>query len=143
MDRFGVGEAAVHVVPSEKAGFCRTFLMSRIDGEEPLTSFRLEVGGMELEFEKDDFKRRLVELGLADSQMREVASEFEKSDYRLSALSIISMLEKYGYDRSVILSFLRGLGVRDAELAGLFSRMQRMKMGFRAGEISTVSVKGD
>ncbi len=143
MDRFGVGEAAVHVVPSEKADFARTFLMGKIDGEEPLTSFRVGVGEMELEFEKDGFKRRLVELGLADSQMREIASEFEKSDYRLSALSLISLLEKYGYDRSVILSFLREIGVRDAELAGLFSKMQRMKMGFRAGEMSVVSVRGD
>jgi len=143
MDRFGVGEAAVHVVPSEKADFARTFLMGKIDGEEPLTSFKVGVGEMELEFEKDNFKRKLVELGLADSQIREVASEFEKSDYRLSALSLISLLEKYGYDRSVILSFLREIGVRDAELAGLFSKMQRMKMGFSAGEMSTVSVRGD
>ena len=144
MDRFGVGDAALHMVFSEKADFPQTFVMDKIDGEAPLVALRLEgVDGMQtLEFEKEEFRKKLVETGLSDGQIKEVLSGMERNDCSVSALALVASLEKFGFARPVIMAFLRELGMREKDLIRLFFHLQRAKMGVDADKISSLVVAG-
>jgi hypothetical protein len=141
IDRFGVGNAAIHMIPYAGGRFPQTFLLDRIDGEEPFISLHIVGDGMDVEFERDDFKKRLVRLGLNDEQIGEVVMEFERSDYKLSVLVFISLLEKYGFAKSVIVLFLREMGVKEGSIINLFSQIKRIKMGVEADKISTLVVR--
>ncbi|MEW6329727.1 MAG: ATP-binding protein, partial [Candidatus Micrarchaeota archaeon] len=62
IDRFGVGDAALHMVFQTKADFPQTFILNKIDGEEPLVTIEIKgVDGMRaLEFEREEFRKKLV-----------------------------------------------------------------------------------
>jgi DNA helicase HerA-like ATPase/uncharacterized membrane protein len=141
IDRFGVGNAAVHMIPYAGGGFPQTFLLDRIDGEEPFVSLHIVGDVVDIEFEREDFKKRLVRLGLNDEQVRETVMEFEKNDYKLNVLVLISLLEKYGFAKSVIVLFLREMGVMEGIIINLFSQIQRVKMGVEADRISTLVIR--
>lgn len=134
---FSVGEAAVHTVHSEggQEG-SGTFVLERIDGEEPLLGVRLVGGGMDLEFDRENFVRALVRFGLTDAQIAQVNAEFERADYVLDVFSFVRLLEKFGYSRSLVVPFLRELGMRDANIAGVYAELERRKMG---GEMESVA----
>jgi hypothetical protein len=143
MDRFGVGDAALHMVFSEKADFPQTFIMNRIDGEEPLVALRIKgVDGMQtLEFEKEEFRKKLVETGLSDAQIKEVLSSMERNNCSINALALVASLEKYGFARPVIMTFLRDIGMKEKDLIKLFFYLQKQKMGVDADKISTLVVE--
>ena len=142
IDRFGVGDAALHMVFSEKADFPQTFVLNKIEGEEPLVALRiLGVDDMHtLEFEKDEFRKKLVETGLTDGQIKEVISGMERNDCSINALALVASLEKYGFARPVIMAFLRELGMHEKDLIRLFFHLQRAKMGVDADKISSLVV---
>ena len=143
INRFGVGESAVYQAYYERVNFPHIFLLDKIIGEEPLKIYKLIGDKMEIEFEKEEFKRKLIEFGLNNKQISEVCNEFEKKENKTNVLVVISLLEKYGYARSVILGFLREIGIKEGDLIKLFSRLQRMKMGVEADKISKLVIKGE
>ncbi|MCD6279435.1 ATP-binding protein [Candidatus Micrarchaeota archaeon] len=139
--RFGVGECAVYQAYYKRTSYSNIFLLSRIDGEEPLITIHILVGDkMDLEFEKESFRRKLLEFGLTDKQVAQISMKFEKNDNRLNIIEIISDLEKFGYARSVVITFLRELGIRDIDITSLFSELQRVKMGVESDKISKLEV---
>ncbi|MFA5349636.1 MAG: hypothetical protein WC309_04735, partial [Candidatus Paceibacterota bacterium] len=103
-----------------------------IEGEEPLSLYKIKTGGkMEVEMEKDQFLRMLLEQGLDESQISLIRSEFEKSDGILNAEKLVFLLEIFGYSTSSVISFLRQLGVPEKEIISIFSlvKMRRAKKG--------------
>ena len=125
--RFGVGDAAVNMIFAERQGKSTTFLLHRIDGEEPLFLFHIHInawkGGdeMEIEIEREQFVKMLYELGLTEEQLNIVRMEFEKNDGLVDAEEMVALLEKFGYSKPSILSFLRQLNIDERNLVHIFS----------------------
>ena len=127
ISRFGVGDAALNMIFSKRTDKTSTFLLNKIDGEEPLFVYTLEVGKMNVEIEREQFSRMLFELGLTDDQINLVKVEFERSDGVMDASGFVSLLEKFGYSPSSIMTFLRQLGVEEKYIVEVFSLTKRRK----------------
>lgn len=127
ISRFGVGDAALNMIFSKRTDKSSTFLLNKIDGEEPLFVYTLEVGKMNVEIEREQFSRMLFELGLTDDQINLVKVEFERSDGIMDATGFVSLLEKFGYSPSSIMTFLRQLGVEEKYIVEVFSLTKRRK----------------
>ena len=131
ISKFGVGDAAVNMIFAQRQSKVMTFLMERIDGEEPLLIYKLRGGNMIVEMEREQFVRMLYELGLTESQLKLIKSEFEKGDGLLDGEQLVAVLEKFGYSKPSIISFLRQLGITEKNLVRIFSlvKMRRAAKG--------------
>lgn len=127
ISKFGVGDSAVHMIFADRQVKTSTFLLEKIDGEAPLFTFRIKGGKMELEIEREQFIHLLYELGLNEEQVGIVRTAFEKNDGVLTGTKIIDMLETFGYSRTIILAFLRQLGIREKNIIEMFSLARRKK----------------
>jgi len=127
ISKFGVGDAAVNMIFAKRQSKVNTFLMEKIDGEEPLFLLRLTGDGMDIEIEREQLVKMLYELGLTESQLGLIKREFEKGDGLLDGEQFVSMLEKFGYSKSAIISFLRQLGVDERNLVRIFSLVKMRK----------------
>jgi len=127
ISKFGVGDAAVNMIFAERQTKVMTFLMDRIDGEEPLLIYKIKGGKMMVEIEREQFVRMLYELGLNESQLSLLKSEFEKGDGTLDGEQLVAILEKFGYSRPSIISFLRQLGIDEKNLIRIFSLVKMRK----------------
>jgi len=125
--KFGVGDAALNMIFAKRAGGSHTFLLNKIDGEEPLFVYNLEADGMSVEKEREQFCNMLYELGLTDEQIGLVKNEFEKNDGTMDATEFVSILEKFGYSPSSIMSFLRQLEVDEKDIVEIFSLARRRR----------------
>jgi DNA helicase HerA-like ATPase len=127
IDRFGVGEAAVHLVFSESTRFPSTFLLDRVDGEEPLVVVKLdfsELNREDMEFHLDELKRKLLSLGLSDGQLKKLVSMMtEGKKNKLSVLTLVQALDEFGYARALVINFLREIGVGEQEISKIFMRV--------------------
>lgn len=124
---FGVGDAAVNMIFSARSEKAHTFLLDKIDGEEPLFVYTIQVGKMTIEVEREQFSRMLYELGLTDEQINLVKVEFERGDGVLEASALVSLLEKFGYSHTSIMTFLRQLGVEEKFIVEVFSLTRRRR----------------
>jgi DNA helicase HerA-like ATPase len=127
ISKFGVGDAAVNMIFAERQSKVMTFLMNKIDGEEPLLLYKIKGGDMNIEVEREQFVRMLYELGLNESQLNLVKREFEQKDGLLEGEQLVAVLEKFGYSRPSIISFLRQLGIDEKNLIKVFSLVRMRK----------------
>lgn len=127
ISKFGVGDAAVNMIFAQRQSKVMTFLMERIDGEEPLLIYRIKGGKMIAEIEREQFVRMLYELGLTESQLNLIKSEFQKGDGLLDGEQLVAILEKFGYSKPSIISFLRQLGINEKNLIRIFSLVKMRK----------------
>lgn len=125
--KFGVGDAALHMIFSGGQAKTPTFLLQRIDGEAPLFIFKVSGGNMEVEIEREQFMRALYEIGMNDEQMGRVQEAFEKGDGTLSGARIIGMFEAFGYSKASILSFLRKMGIPEKSIIEMFALARRSR----------------
>lgn len=125
--KFGVGDAAVNMIFSERQNKVMTFLLDKIDGEDPLFLYRIGGGKMEIEIEREQFIRMLYELGLNESQIEIIRKEFEKKDGVVDGESVVEMLERFGYSKTSIISFLRQVGFEEKNLIRIFSLAKMRK----------------
>ncbi len=129
ISKFGVGDAAVSMIFAEKQAGHTTFLLKRIDGEEPLFLYKLKGGEVEIEIEREQLIRMLFEHGLDDAQVSMVKEEFEKGDGELNAEILVSFFEKFGYSKASTISFLRQLGIEEKNIVHIFSLAKMKKAG--------------
>ncbi len=127
ISKFGVGDAAVNMIFAERQSRVMTFLMEKIDGEEPLLIYKIRGGEMIVEIEREQFVRMLYEIGLNESQLNLVKGEFEKGDGLLDGEQLVAVLEKFGYSKPSIISFLRQLGIDEKNLIRVFSLVRMRK----------------
>ncbi len=127
ISRFGVGNAAMNMIFSKRQTKVSTFLLDRIDGEDPLFIYKIRGGKMDVEIEREQFIRMLYELGLNESQLEIVRKEFEKKDGVLEGEKVVEILERFGYSKSSIISFLRQLGFEEKNLIRVFSLVKMRK----------------
>ncbi|MEK6979209.1 MAG: ATP-binding protein [Candidatus Micrarchaeota archaeon] len=129
ISRFGVGDAALNMIFAQRQGKSSTFLLNKIDGEEPLFLLKIKGGEMEVEVEREQLMKMFYELGLTEQQMGIVKMEFEKGDGLLDAEKIVALLEKFGYSKSSIIAFLRQLGIDEKNIIQIFSLVKMRTAG--------------
>ncbi|MFH1685339.1 MAG: ATP-binding protein [Candidatus Micrarchaeota archaeon] len=127
ISKFGVGDAAVNMIFAERQSKVMTFLMNKIDGEEPLLLYKIRGGDMNVEIEREQFIRMLYELGLNESQLKLIRTQFEKGDGLIEGEALVAILEKFGYSKPSIISFLRQLSIDEKNLIKVFSLVRMRK----------------
>ncbi|MCK4319616.1 ATP-binding protein [Candidatus Micrarchaeota archaeon] len=147
--KFGVGQCAVDMAFAAATSFPSTFLLDKIEGEEPSKEFFLDMEsayeGKEMmdmarsiSFLKENMKKRLLGFGLDESRIEEVISLFDKKNRHIDVISFVVLLERYGVARSNITSFLKEVGVDDATIINIFTKADRKKGGLVGGDITQV-----
>jgi len=147
--KLGVGQAAVNMAFQTTADFSETFMLDKIEGEEPMQEFFLDLEGvltreeMSLEgvarstsFEKDELKKKLRAYGMNEEQSDEVVSFFSKKGRRMEIASFVVLLTRYGIARSNIGNFLKELGLEDSTVVNVFSKADELEMELGDDDIS-------
>ena len=149
--KFGVGQAAVNMAFQTASRFSDNFIIEKVEGEEPLMEYFLDVEDVLTEeqrrdvdvaktysFEKNELKRRLRVFGLDDTHVEEITSLFDKKNRHLDVVSFTILLERYGLARSNITSFLKDIGIDDPTIISVFSRADFKKLGMEDKDITEV-----
>ena len=125
--KFGVGDAAVNMIFAERQSRVMTFILDRVDGEEPLLIYKIKGGAMIIEIEREQFVRMLYEMGLNEGQLGMIKEEFDRGDGMLDGEQLVAVLERFGYSKPSIISFLRQLGIDEKNLIQVFSLVKMRK----------------
>ena len=145
--KFGVGQAAVNMAFTSSSDFSNSFLLQRIDGEEPLRDYFLDLSSLMKEKKvegmpttvsigKNVLEKRLVELGLSHSKMSEIIDLFEKKNGHMNVISFVILLERAGVDRMQITGLLKELGIDDTTIINIFTTVDMKKDKVEGREIS-------
>jgi len=137
ISRFGVGQAAVNLAFQISGDYPETFLIEKIEGEEPVQEYFLDLrvfvgGGLMTKifsFEKTEMRKRLRDLGLNEEHIEELTKDFEKNDRHLNIVNFISNLERFGVQRIHITSFLKEIGLDDPTIITIFTQSDMRKRG--------------
>ncbi len=151
ISKFGVGQAAVNIAFTTATEFSNTFLLEKIDGEEPIRDFFLDLKpalskeqledenmSKTVSFKKELLRKRLVDLGISDANIEEILSLFENKNRRLNVIDFVMLLERYGAVREHIATFLKDLGIDDATVINIFTKVDIKKHGLRNKDINQV-----
>lgn len=147
--RLGVGQAAVNMALQTSTPYPETFLLSKIEGEEPIIEYFLdadvklvgegEMVGKTFTFERNELRRKLRLFGLNDEKVEEITSTFDKQNRHMDIVEFVIMLERYGIERNDITGYLKDLGVEDSVIINIFSEADYKKLGVR-GETTEVEL---
>lgn len=147
--RLGVGQAAINMALQTSTAYPETFLLERIEGEEPVIEYFLDVEpkligegdivGKTLSFERDELRKKLRLFGLNDEKVEEITSAFDKMNRHMDVVDFVIMIERAGVERSDITGFLKDLGVEDSVIINIFSEADYKKLGVH-GETTEVEL---
>ncbi|MCX6770519.1 MAG: ATP-binding protein [Candidatus Micrarchaeota archaeon] len=139
--KLGVGQAAVNMAFQTTADFSETFMLDKIEGEEPMQEFFLDMEGvltreeMSMEgvarstsFEKDELKKKLRAYGMNEEQSDEVVALFSKKGRRMEIASFVVLLTRYGIARGNIGNFLKELGLEDSTVVNVLAKADELEM---------------
>ncbi len=134
--QFGVGQTAVNMAFYVPLQFSQTFVIKHIEGEEPVKDYFITFKGVEgvpmafsISIKKNDFRARLRRFGLSDEHVEAITSKFEKNSRRLNVVDLALGLERYGVERRTIVDFLKEMGVDDATIINIFTKVDFKKSG--------------
>lgn len=140
IERLGLGEPAVHLKFSQNTGFSDTFLLCRIDGEEPMAAYRIG-GNMELEFEKGEFRRRLLQSGIPTRAAGEICDGLERAGSAIGASEFVRLLMQSGLQRHEVVSTLRCLGLRESDIVSAISALRERDAHAQGASLTTLVAK--
>lgn len=142
ISKFGVGQCAVNMAFQTTTEFPETFLLERVHGEEPLEEYFMSIESLLPEqaredpgvlktfaFERGELRNRLVEFGIEDTSVNAMMGEFEKGDKTMDVVAFVNHLEDNNVPRASTSSFLKSIGIDDATIIDLFSRVDFMRGG--------------
>jgi hypothetical protein len=151
ISRLGVGQCAVNLSLTLQTPYPSTFLVSKIEGEEPSKEYFLELSEVLTEkqrrdvavsrsvsFLKEDFRRKLRQFGLADDKIEELTKIFDKGNRRMDVVSFVITLERGGIARRNIGDFLKDAGIDDITIINIFGKVDMKKSGGVGREISQI-----
>ncbi len=149
--RLGVGQAAVNMSFTTQTPYPTTFLLDKIEGEEPTKELFLDLTpaltakqrrdvsvSRTVSFLKEDLRRRLRQLGLSDDKVEEITREFEKGNRRMDVISFVIELERFGAARRNISDLLKDAGVDDLTIINIFAKVDMKKSGTTGSTVSQV-----
>ena len=140
--KFGVGQCAVNMAFQTTTEFPETFLLERVHGEEPLQEYHMSIESVlsaearenpdipkSYAFERGELRNRLVEFGVEDTSVTMMLNEFEKGEKAMDVITFVNHLEENNVPRPSTTSFLKSIGIEDAIIIDLFSRIDFMRGG--------------
>jgi hypothetical protein len=148
ISKMGVGQCAVNMAFQTTAKFSETFLIDKIEGEEPMQEFFLNLtaafeegaGDMAgtVSFEKEELKKKLRGYGLDEVHIEEIVELFNKKNKHVDAISFVILLERYGIARVNITAFLKDIGIDDSTIINIFSKADFKRLGIGDRDITQV-----
>ncbi|VVB73664.1 DNA double-strand break repair helicase HerA [uncultured archaeon] len=151
---FGMGQAAVSMAYEQSTPFSETFILKKIDGEEPIIDYFLDIASVLTEAQRRDdtmpksysmertaFKKRIREMGLSEDKVEELATMIEKKAKHFDAVDFVIELERRGVTRKIITVFFRELGIDDSTIINIFTRADQKKTGLTERDISQVTLE--
>ncbi|MEW6749226.1 MAG: ATP-binding protein [Candidatus Micrarchaeota archaeon] len=151
ISRLGVGQCAVNLSLTLPTPYPSTFLISKIEGEEPSKEFFLELKDVltdkqrrdvavsrSVSFLKEDFRRKLRQFGMTDDRIEQLTKSFEKTNRRMDVVSFVIQLERDGIARRNISDFLKDAGLDDITIINIFGKVDLKKSGGVGREISQI-----
>ncbi|MBD3389418.1 DUF87 domain-containing protein [Candidatus Micrarchaeota archaeon] len=149
--KFGVGETAVNMAFSSANPYPSTFLIDKIEGEEPMREFFLDLSKVltkeqkeemdvarSVSFKKDSLRRRLREFGLSEGRIEDVVRLFDQKSRHMDIASFIILLERFGVERSNITMFLKEIGIEDTTVINIFTLADKRKADVMDRDITQV-----
>jgi hypothetical protein len=122
--RLSLGQPIIHLAFSKMVSCPKTFILKKVDGEEPITNIRIRGDSMDLCYERAAFARLLLSEGLTDRQATSVLCEFDKKSGTLDAASFVLLLEKAGMGKPSSIMLLRGLGASEKDILATFASLR-------------------
>lgn len=149
--QLGVGQCAVNLALTSQTKYPTTFLVEKIEGEEPSKELFLDLSEVlslkqrrdvsvpkSVPFLRDEFRRKLRGFGLSDDKIEELTKLFERNSRRMDVVSFVLSLERFGIARRNIADFLKDSGVDDETLINIFGRVDSKKSGGIGREVNQV-----
>ncbi|MCX6770050.1 MAG: ATP-binding protein [Candidatus Micrarchaeota archaeon] len=147
--KLGVGQCAVNMAFQTTADFSETFLVDKIEGEEPMQEFTLEMANVltreelsmegtqhTVSFEKDELKKKLRQYGVAEEQSDEIIALFSKKGRRMEVSAFVVLLSRYGIARNNISGFLKELGLEDNTVINVLTKGDELEMSLGNRDIA-------
>jgi len=147
--KLGVGQAAVNMAFQTTADFSETFILDKIEGEEPMQEFFLDLdrvltreelsmegAARSVSFEKDELRKKLRMYGTGEEQADEISALFGKKGRRMEIASFVVLLSRYGIARSNVSTFLKELGLDDSAVVSVLSRADELEVELGNADIS-------
>jgi len=151
ISRLGVGQCAVNMSLTLPTPYPSTFLIDKIEGEEPSKEYFLDLTTVLTEkqrrdvsvarsvsFMKEDFRRKLRQYGLTDEKIEDLTKTFDKNNRRMDVISFVISLERDGIARRNISDFLKDAGIDDITIINIFGKVDLKKSGGVGREITQV-----
>lgn len=151
ISKFGVGQGAVNMSFTTPTPYPSTFLLKRIEGEEPTKEFFLDLESVlttkqkrdvsmakSVAFVREEFRRKLRQYGLDDTKIEAMSRMFEKKNNHMDVVSFAIILERYGVIRRNISEFLKDAGIDDITIINIFGKADLKKSEVGTREISQV-----
>lgn len=151
ISKFGVGQAAVNMSFHTAAQYPNTFLLSKVEGEEPIKELFLDLKEIltkeqqrdvnmpkSVSLQKKELRKRLREFGLNDERIEEVCRIFDRKNGHLDIISFIILLERFGIERSNVASFLKDIDIDDSTIINIFTKADYKKEDLGRKDITQV-----
>lgn len=137
---FGVGQALINVSFHIPGRFHNSFILKRIEGEEPVKQYFIDLTGVSVEGEempmsislkREELIKALKDFGLSQERVLELIRFIEAHARNVGVIPFVEKLEQYGVDRKRIADYLKTLGVDDVTILNIFTRIDAKKSGER------------
>ncbi len=152
--KFGVGQAAVNMAFHSAAQYPSTFLLDKIEGEEPLKEYFLNLENVltiqqkrdvnmpkSISFPKEDLRKKMRSYGLSEERIEEISKLFEKKNRHLDVVSFIILLERFGISRNNISTFLKDINMDDSTIINIFTKADYKKEDLGSRDVTQVIIE--
>ncbi|MEM0149529.1 MAG: ATP-binding protein, partial [Candidatus Micrarchaeaceae archaeon] len=132
--KFGVGQAAVEMAFQTAIRFPETFLLEKIQGEEPLYVYTIDLSDVltqselaanvlpkDFQFEMDELKGKLIEYNISSEAIESIFSTMDSQGRSIKMLDFIRGLSGTGITTINIVSFLKSLSIDDLLISRIIS----------------------
>ncbi len=135
ISKFGVGQAAVEMAFQTAIRFPETFILERIQGEEPLyvytidltdvlTQSELSAGLMvrDYQFEKEELRNKFIDFNISSEGVDELFQRMDAQARTIKVIDFIQSLREKDVQSSIIIAFLKSLSLDDTIITRIVQR---------------------
>lgn len=152
LTRLNVGQCAVHMMLSATTNYPSTFLLNKVEGEEPSKDYYVDLFNLvdkkmegkymsgTVSIGKDKLRHRLLSYGLNETKIDEICRMFEKNDKHLNVVQFVLKLQNYGVIRDNLSDLLKDMSVDDSTIINIFNAVDEAMSG-SMGDVDDVTLK--
>ncbi|EQD39105.1 hypothetical protein B2A_11243, partial [mine drainage metagenome] len=132
--KFGVGQAAVEMAFQTSLRFPETFILERIQGEEPLYVYTIDLTDVltkaelsanvvqkDYQFEKDEIRNKFIDYNVSSESIDGIITKFDAQQRTMKVSELISALEDAGMPTSEMVMFLKSMGIEDTMISRIMN----------------------